>query len=289
MNKNNINIMMLRTLVSLRETKSISVTAKQLNVTQSAISHAVRALESAVGVPMLIREPRGVELTEAGNSACDSAVIALKSIGDIQRLGKQALSGHIQIATVVSASRCVLPEVLKHVDRNYPDLDIELLIGTDTEVQEWVDSGIADIGVAYDLPEGEAIVADQYYAITGRYQSLPKRVPLSLLSGKDFVMSSSGCENAISRMFEEYEVKPNVKTSVSDMNALFAIVGAGFGVSIVPGLAFPENWQDIVQRQEFTPQSKCELSIQCSTKRNDKEIEVLSDLIKQQASRIPVR
>ena len=83
MKKTNINVIMLRTLISLRETKSISRTAEQLNVTQSAISHTVRALEAAINTPVLVREPRGVTLTAAGISACESAGIALDSIDNI--------------------------------------------------------------------------------------------------------------------------------------------------------------------------------------------------------------
>ena len=66
MKNTNINIMMLKTLNSLRETGSISRTAEQLHVTQSAISHAVKALEKTLDTPIVIREPRGISLTAAG-------------------------------------------------------------------------------------------------------------------------------------------------------------------------------------------------------------------------------
>ncbi|WP_375753654.1 LysR family transcriptional regulator [Vibrio sp. HN007] len=79
----NINVMMLKTLDSLRETGGISRTAEQLHVTQSAVSHAVKALERTLETPVVIRESRGVSLTAAGLAASESATIALEAIDNI--------------------------------------------------------------------------------------------------------------------------------------------------------------------------------------------------------------
>lgn len=286
MKKNNINIMMLKTLVSLHETKSISNTAKELNVTQSAISHTVRALESAVEVPILIREPRGVELTVAGLKASKSASMALASIRDILQLANSTISGNVRLATVVSASRTIVPGVLKYIHKNYPDITVDLLIGTDQEVKHWVEHNIADIGLAYELDtqKSEVIFTDQYYAISSHNMSLPSKLTMPILSNEGFIMSSSGCEQAINNIFDQSDSQLNIKTTVSDMNALFAIVGSGYGISIVPGLAFPENWSEVVKRHSLSPQLKCTLSMQIPKKKKDQQfIEVLNIAIKQVA------
>lgn len=284
MNKNNITITMLKTLVSLRETGSISRTAEQLHVTQSAISHTVRALESVIGIPVLIREPRGVVLTAAGDKACHSADTALKSIHEILQLANNPISGEIKVATVVSASRTIIPEVLTHLRRSYPDIEVQLLIGTDTEVEQWVASGIAEIGLAYNLEpkNSESLIQDQFYVISEQRSSHTPNIPLSSLDGQTFIMSSAGCEEDIQAIFNNSGVNLNIKMTVSDMNAIFAIVGAGYGISIVPGLAFPDNWSQLVLRQSMTPKMACSLDlIIAQEQKTDPCVQVVSDTIKQ--------
>lgn len=263
MNKTNISIMMLRTLVSLRETGSISRTAEQLSVSQSAISHTIRALEDTLDTSVLIRKPRGVILTAVGSRACDSAKSALSSIDEIQCLAKSALSGTIRLATVVSASRAIVPDVLTLSRQNHPGLEVSLLIGTDSEVEQWVIEGIADIGLTYSLTakESETIVEDQFYIISAHNKLLRSNVDLPKLNDEPFVMSSSGCGTIIQKMFDQLRLKLNIITTVSDMSALFALVGAGYGISLVPGLAFPENWSEHVLRKSITPILNCSLKM----------------------------
>jgi DNA-binding transcriptional LysR family regulator len=163
---------------------------------------------------------------------------------------------------------------------------VDLLIGTDQEVKHWVEHNIADIGLAYELDtqKSEVIFTDQYYAISSHNMSLPSKLTMPILSNEGFIMSSSGCEQAINNIFDQSNSQLNIKTTVSDMNALFAIVGSGYGVSIVPGLAFPENWSEVVKRHSLSPQLKCTLSMQTPKKKKDQQfIEVLNIAIKQVA------
>ncbi len=292
MKKNNINVMMLRTLISLRETKSISRTAEQLNVTQSAISHTVRALEAAINTPVLVREPRGVTLTAAGISACESAGIALDSIDNILNLSDSSVSGVVTLASIVSASRVIVPDVLTHLSRAYPKLDVELLIGTDEEVKEWVTLGIADIGIAFDFDASETdiLYTDEFYLVCAYHQPNPAKVTLDALSEKAFIMSAAGCETPIQRLFKQAGLTPKVKTSVSDMNALFAIVSAGYGISIVPGIAFPSHWRQLVIRKSLTPQLSYNLCLISANQKGEERAsnaeltDILAQAVKQSAA-----
>ncbi|WP_438464416.1 LysR family transcriptional regulator [Marinomonas sp. PE14-40] len=278
MKKNNINIMMLRTLVSLRETKSISRTAEQLNVTQSAISHTVRALETAINTPVIVREPRGVTLTAAGMNACESADIALNAIDNILSLSDSSVSGVVKLASIVSASRVIVPEVITHLSREYPKVEVALLIGTDAEVKEWVELGIADVGLAYDFEAEETniLFEDQFYLVCAYNQPQQTKVTLADLDNKAFIMSSAGCEPAIQTLFKQANLTLDVKTKVFDMSALFAIVSSDYGISLVPGLAFPSNWRQLVMRKPLTPQLNLNL---CLISTNQKSNKRLTDLL----------
>ncbi|ESY20945.1 hypothetical protein X751_10180 [Mesorhizobium sp. LNJC395A00] len=57
-------------------------------------------------------------------------------------------------------------------------------------------------------------------------------------------------------MFQDFGVAPVVILSASDMAALLALVGAGRGLSIAPGLAFPADWQRTVARRPLEPRAR---------------------------------
>ncbi|SLN69736.1 Glycine cleavage system transcriptional activator [Roseovarius albus] len=76
---------------------SFSLAAEELNVTQSAISHQIRALESHLGQPLFQRIGRGIELTDAGTDLYNTSADALERV----RLGVQRLDAYTKPGTVV--------------------------------------------------------------------------------------------------------------------------------------------------------------------------------------------
>ena len=263
MNNTNINIMMLKTLKSLRETGSISRTAEQLYVTQSAISHAVKALESILETPIVVREPRGISLTAAGIIASESASTALEAIDNILKITSSAFSGTVNIAAIHCVSRVILSEVLVMIRKSHPKIEINLLTGTDQEVEQWVKSGIADIGIAYnmDISCSELLFEDEFYYITPFGQTKAPTINLDKLDSKPIIVSSSGCEIFIKTLFDQYGHKLAIKTTVSDTAALFSIVSSGYGTSLIPGLAFPSDWKKLVTRHHVSPSLPCSLRL----------------------------
>lgn len=279
----NINIMMLKTLNSLRETSSISRTAEQLHVTQSAISHAVKALENILETPVVIREPRGISLTAAGVAASESASIALKAIDNILLLSSSALSGTVNIAAINCVSRVILSEVLVNIRKSHPKIEINLFTGTDQEVEQWVKSGIADIGIAYNMDSScsELLFEDEFYYIRPFGQSKKSAIDLHSLDSKPIIVSSSGCEIFIQELFDHHDHELAIKTTVSDTAALFSIVSSGYGTSLIPGLAFPNDWKKLVTRQSVTPTLTCSLRLMCAKEQAScKAISTLIDEIR---------
>lgn len=265
MKNTNINVMMLKTLHSLRETGNISRTAEQLYVTQSAVSHVVKALEKTLETPVIIRESRGISLTAAGLAASESATIALEAIDNILTLANSSFSGAVSIAAINCVSRVILSEVMVNVRKSYPHIEINLFTGTDQEVEQWVKSGIADIGIAYnmDVSCSELLFDDEFYLIAPHGQLKTSTIDLKSLDSKPIIVSSSGCEIFIQELFDQHKHELSIKTTVSDTAALFSIVSSGYGTSLIPGLAFPDNWKMLVTRQTVSPTLKCSLRLMC--------------------------
>lgn len=255
MNTTNINITMLRVLASLSETQSFSRTAEQLRLTQSAVSHAVRGFEAIVGVPLVLRDRKGASLTAAGEEALASAHSALEAIARIGRIAERPVRGRVGLALTNSTSVKIAPSVLAAATR-YPALDIEILLGTDREVAEWVARGAADIGLSYETGNcrAELLFRDELYVVSSlKRQSHQGALSMQDLDGKSFIMSAGGCAPMLAALFDEANVEPRIILSANDMSALFALVGAGHGMSMVPGLSFPDKWAKVVSRNQLQP------------------------------------
>ncbi|MER8901955.1 LysR family transcriptional regulator [Mesorhizobium sp. M0772] len=259
MNKANINITMVRVLTSLSETRSFTKTAERLCLSQSAISHAMKALEEIVGAPLVIRDRRGVAFTATGEAALDAARAALHALGRLVGLREHSIKGRVRLALVSSASVKIAPYALNITSVRHPELAVELLLGTDTEVAEWVDRGAADIGLSYIAGncQAEELVDDELFVASSQKNSVQGgSFPIRALDGQPFIMSSGGCGPMLAELFQDFGVAPVVILSASDMAALLALVGAGRGLSIAPGLAFPADWQRTVARRPLEPRAR---------------------------------
>lgn len=245
---------MLRVLVSLSETRSFSRTAERLHLTQSAVSHAVRGFETIVGVALILRDRKGARLTAAGEKALISARNALDAITQIGRIAEKPVKGNVRLALTNSASVKIAPAVLVAAAR-YPALKIEILLGTDQEVAEWVEHGAADIGLSFEAGNCRAdpLLHDELYLVSSLQQARHGALTLQDLDGEAFIMSTGGCAPMLAALFDTAHIRPHIVLSANDMSALFALVGAGHGVSVIPGLSFPGDWAKLVQRTPLHP------------------------------------
>jgi len=148
----------------------------------------------------------------------------------------------------------IAPAVLNQAHA-WPGLTIRLLVGTDAEVSDWVANGAADLGLTYDTDLGEAVLEDHFHGIATRRGGTFGAGPIAAgdFAGLPFIMPASGCEPMIRRLLDAAGVAPHVVLAAHDTATLFALVGAGHGVSLVPGLCFPPGWQASVARHELSP------------------------------------
>ena len=128
----------LSTFVAVAEERSFTRAAARLGTSQSAISHAMRRLETRLGVRLLTRTTRSVAPTEAGEQLLETLHPAFGSIdAKLASLGELRTkpAGNIRITTSEHAARTVLWPALSRLLPDYPDIHVELSI----------DSGLTDI------------------------------------------------------------------------------------------------------------------------------------------------
>ncbi|HUD93295.1 LysR family transcriptional regulator [Sphingobium sp.] len=137
----------LNAFLAVAEEQSFTRAAAKLNVSQSALSHTIRRLETHLGVRLLTRTTRRVSVTEAGQKLCDTLRPALDDIdqqlAEISELGGRP-SGTIRITSSRRAAETILWPALKPLLRRYPEIRVEVSIDSSLTdiVAERFDAGI---------------------------------------------------------------------------------------------------------------------------------------------------
>ncbi|MFE9386549.1 LysR substrate-binding domain-containing protein [Streptomyces sp. NPDC007025] len=140
-------------LVTVVEEGSFTRAAEALHVTQSALSHQIKALEREVGGPLLERLPRSVRPTAMGRAFLPDAELAVRSWRQARRAARAAAGaegGELEIATVHGVAVGVLTGAVARMRRLHPRVALRLReYTTEDEVHEHVARGVADLAVGY--------------------------------------------------------------------------------------------------------------------------------------------
>lgn len=245
------------------EEGSLSRAAEKLNLSQSAVSHAITGLEREWGFLLLSRGRSGIKLTQNG----EHVLLIVREILKWDEQLSQEISkingiegGTVRIGTFTSVSVHWLPEILKAFNEQYPNIEVKLIEGDYIEIEHWVSTGAIDFGFV-SLPTAQSL--ESIPLTKDRMQCLlPSEHPFAneksispiLLKDEDFIVSKKGSDNDVNRVFMKTGLKPKIKFELGDDQAIISMVANGLGVSILPELILykvPENIRIIPVEGEF--------------------------------------
>jgi LysR family transcriptional regulator, low CO2-responsive transcriptional regulator len=242
-----MEIRQLRAFVAIAETRTFTAAAHRVHVTQAAISMQIRQLEQEVGIPLFIRTPRRVVLTEAGDLLLGRARFILREHdAALAELAALAGSEHGRLR-LGSASGMVsagaLPDVLRRLLKLYPQAEVTVTSGTSEELVRKIVAG--DLDVAFvSLPvearnvDTELLSRDQLVAIASPRHPLAAQRVISAfaLAQEKLILGERGgnTRRLIDGFFEDAGLRPKVAMELSRQAAIKNMVAADMGVGIVP-------------------------------------------------------
>jgi DNA-binding transcriptional LysR family regulator len=238
----------LRYFVAVAEELSFTRAATVLHVAQSAVSAQIRYLEDSVGVTLLERNSRRVQLTNAGRTFL---LGAKKILFDLEENARQARrigraeTGHLAIGFIGAQSHEWMPLVLKRFRQKYPDVEVTLREMVPSAQLEALSTHRLDLGAVGAIdgkpPAGlqvECIVEEKPLVGVPSDHVLANRpfVRLQQLKGEGFILTSR--ENApsyrswLARLCQRAGFTPRVVQEVDRARTGVQYVAAGFGISI---------------------------------------------------------
>lgn len=256
------NVQKYMAFIKTVELGSFTKAAEILNYSQSGISRMISDLEKEWNVSLLERGRAGVSLTSDGlrilpyvKNVCLEFEKLQMQVDELNGLQ----SGLIRIGTFSSVATHWLPNIIKEFQKDYPNIDYELLLGDYTEIEEWILEGRVDCGFLRlpAHPDLDTIFLEQDKLLAVLPQNHPlancEKFPMQALCEEPFMLLEKGPKAEISQIFEKCNLKPTIHFTTWDDYAIMSMVESGLGISILPELILKRIPYQIITKELEIP------------------------------------
>jgi DNA-binding transcriptional LysR family regulator len=243
----------LRYFVAVAEERHFGRAAERLHMAQPPLSQQIRQLEAELGLTLLTRTTRRVDLTPAGAAYLERA---REILGAVDAAAHEAASiasgrrGRLLIGCVGSATYSLLPALARNLRAELPEVEFGFrgeMLSPDQAAA--LTDGTLDLGLLRPLPtspspgpglsithlrqESLLVAIPKDHRFAGR-----RRVRIADLDGEGLVIHAGGGRSAMNAMiqhlFDEAGIRTHIAHEVAETSTLVTFVAAGLGVAIVP-------------------------------------------------------
>jgi DNA-binding transcriptional LysR family regulator len=240
----------LRVLVTVAREGSVTAAAEALHYAQPSVSHHLAKLESEVGVPLLQRMGRGIRLTEAGRLLVERAEVILAQVeaahAEVEELAGLR-TGRLRLASFPSALATLVPAAIARITAEHPGIELTLTEAEPPDALSALRNNEVDVALIFEHgepPSGDRrdttmipLLDEPLYMVTPTDQAWPG--PAGELGSYAEARWIAGCERCREHLVvacERAGFTPTVDFDTDDFVAVQALVAAGLGVSLLPGL-----------------------------------------------------
>ena len=253
-----LNLTHLKVLAAVARHGSVTEAAKELQYSQPSVSHHLARLEAATGAKLLQRVGRGIRLTPEGQLLASRATEIVGRVDAATNelaahVGLQA--GRVRLAANASAMSTIAPSAAATLAREHPGLELSLIERHPAEALQALRHGEVDVALIYrhadDPVEDEGFrlvhVADDAIYL------LSRRPDDSLASHRNsaWIGGCERCREELIAVCRQEGFPPRIASASDDIVVVQALVAAGVGVAIQPGLALQAHRRPDVHTTEL--------------------------------------
>jgi molybdate transport repressor ModE-like protein len=240
----------LRLFLHVAEAASITHGATRANMALASASERIRAMEEALGTPLLERQRRGIRLTPAGSALVHHARLVTQQLeqmrGELNDFAK-GLRGHVRVLANTVAMAELLPTPLARFLAGHPNIDVELEDRPSREIVQTIAKGLADIGIVTDpvdlaaeletFPMGEI----RLVVVTPRRHPMNRRRTLAFREILDHDLVGLPAGSALQDYLEQHAARAGrrlkVRVRLNGFDPVCRMVESGIGLAILPRTA----------------------------------------------------
>lgn len=223
---------------------NFSVAAKQLFLSQPAVSMQIKQLEENIGLPLFEQMGKKLFLTQAGRElfhysrTITQQLAEMESVFDeMKGLGQGKLT-----LSVVNTANYFTPQLLARFCQRYPGINVNLQVANRDAVLKQLADNSTDLAIMGQPPDGMDVSAESFLdnplvviAAPDHPLAKLKQVKFARLSTESFLSreSGSGTRSAMERIFAEHKIHPHISMEMETNEAIKQAVQAGMGLGIL--------------------------------------------------------
>ena len=243
----------VRAFVSLADTGSVSHAARELHITQSAVTRRLQRLETSLGAILLDRTTRPLRLTAPGRAALERC---RRLLGHVRELRAAATNGNfptgeIKIGVAHALTEFALAEPVERVQHKFPQIALLLRTGWSRELLEQVRASALDSAVIL-LPQSEQLPPDvagkqvgkEQLVVVGSRQGKHRRARrIQDLAGARWILNPEGCaaRAVLRRALLRANIDMVVAVEAYNYDLQLALVAQNRGISLLPQRIFARS------------------------------------------------
>lgn len=239
-----MDIRQLKYFLAIAEEEQITGAAKKLNMAQPPLSQQLKLLEDELGVKLVERGSRKLQLTEAGQLLRNRAEQILEITETTTKELKdfnEGISGTLTIGAVSSSGATLLPEPVSSFRKNYPGINFEIWEGNTYRILEILNNGVIEIGIVrtpFNIENFESIRLPSepmvaVYSSNFQWKNNKTSIALNELESKPLILYRR-FEKLIKECCSNAGFEPAILCKNDDARTTLLWAEAGMGIAIVP-------------------------------------------------------
>jgi DNA-binding transcriptional LysR family regulator len=258
-----MNIEHLKTLQEIARLCSFSEVAKKLHISQPAVSFQIQKLEHELGVQLIDRSQRSVELTEAGKRLLRFAETVEEEREKLRRdldNMREEVTGELLTGASTIPGEYILPGLLAKFKNLHPAVTIRVEVSDSLTVMNRIRENIYETGFCGVLPDGQdlghfkigedeiVLIANREHPFAGKTEIRPED-----LAGEPFIFreDTSGTQRSLEKMLEKSGLdisKLTPRLILGSTQAVISAVAAGAGIAFISSLAIKDGGAPAVKQ-----------------------------------------
>jgi DNA-binding transcriptional LysR family regulator len=265
------NLDYLATFRSVIELGSFSAAAERHGLTQPAVSLQVRQLEKRLGASLVERVGRVARPTLAGSQLlqhADHVEAAVTAAMEAVAQHGSGTPGRVRLGTGATACIFLLPPLLARLRRQLPGLEITVSTGNTGDMLKAIEENLMDVGLLTLPASGRSletipVLRDDFLLIAPEDMALPDRITAANLAELPLLLFEPGgnTRRIVDKWFASGGAAPEPVMSLGSVEAIKAMVEAGVGCSIVPGMSVNDNTRRRLVTRPLDPPLFRELAV----------------------------
>jgi DNA-binding transcriptional LysR family regulator len=240
----NVTLRQLKVFATVARHLSFTKAARELHLTQPAVSQQIRLLEAEAGLPLFEKIGRRVQLAPAGVELlryAHDAIELLREAGESLAAMRGLKRGVLKLGAV-STAKYFAPSLLCAFAPDYPEVTIKFAVGNREEVIKQMAANEIDLVIMGRPPRELDTIAEPFakhplviIASPDHAFASKRRIPLKHLAAQQFLIreEGSGTRASMEHVFRERQVPFRVSMEVSSNETIKQAVMAGMGLSFI--------------------------------------------------------